>query len=77
MEIKDIKELARAYSWEDLGQQKMSSMLSFKKDSYRINIYTTTMSVTRQRITSDFSERRCDSFKNVDTLDKLEKIYDI
>lgn len=45
MEIKAIKTLAKKYDWEFLTFQEDIFMLSFIKESMRINIYTTKMTV--------------------------------
>ena len=43
-----MKDIPLQYGWEDMGKQKMTGMLSFKKDNMRLNIYTTTGTVTFQ-----------------------------
>ncbi len=71
--LEQIKELCEGLGWVDLGQQKNPYMISFiheeKKD--RINIYYTTMTVTRQNRSS--GNGFCQTYREVD-LEKLEEI---
>lgn len=63
MSIEEIKELAGAFGWIDLGPQKNSFMLSFRHEETgaRMNVYHTTMTVTFQD-----GDRAIQSFRDVD-----------
>jgi hypothetical protein len=58
-----MKEIAITYGWKDMGPQRMSSMMSFTKDNYRMNIYTTTGTITVQDMNKKFDKG--ETFKNI------------
>ena len=63
-----MKELIQAYGWEDLGPQKNSYMLSFKKDDLRLNWYFTTGTFSIQGPETN------QHFKDIETAEQLEDI---
>jgi len=69
----EIKELCEGLGWVDLGAQKNIHMISFAHEEKgdRVNIYFTTMTVTRQN--KNNTRGFCQTWHNVD-LELLEKI---
>jgi len=43
-----MKEIILKNGWQDLGEQKLKVMQSFKKGKWRLNYYTTTGKITFQ-----------------------------
>ena len=74
--MENFKELiTEGYGWRDLGPQKNRIMFSFVKEEddenpLRMNFYFTTGTLTIQ----DRARMRNESFRKVDTLEKLEEI---
>ena len=68
-----IIELCVGMGWTDLGVQKNPYMLSFVHEEKpdRINVYFTTMTVTRQN--RNIKNGFCHTYKNV-TLEELESL---
>jgi hypothetical protein len=48
MDKEQIIKIVEANGWRNLGEQKMKAMMSFVKDNLRLNIYTTTGTITFQ-----------------------------
>lgn len=63
--------IAIKYGWESLGPQKMKGLVSFTKGDFRLNIHTTTKTVTFQNIAKKYDKGL--SYKDV-TPEELERI---
>lgn len=72
MNKKDIEQLIEKYGFTNLGPQKMSILISCEYKDTRINIYTTTGTVTVQLKSEKYDPGEI--FKKVD-IDYLEQIF--
>lgn len=70
MKLQDIQELLQAYSWFPVASKKIS-MYSFLNEmsGARLNYYVTTGTFT-----IDTRDGKCHVFRDIETLEELEKI---
>ncbi len=66
--LKNMKELAVAYGWQPIDS-KNKYMISFVKGEWRLNIYFTTMTVTKQSW-----DTPCKAYKDVYDLNVFEDL---
>jgi len=70
-----MKDKILAYGWTDLGQQKIRSMKSFVKGTYRLNWYTIQGTMTVQLLTAKYDKGDVHKEVTEDTLDEILSTY--